>query len=148
MKLARFGGERAELPAFEGIPAQYHSMPTTVALRARLLSALGCLALLPSAAYGSAFSIAENGARAAGMGTAFTSVADDGSAIFYNPAGIAFSEGTNFELHNLAVVGLFRFVPSDPPPGQQVLDSQTDPRPHDRPFALCACRGHSETCRR
>ncbi len=82
--------------------------------------AICCLALSTNRVNGSAFSIAENGARAAGMGTAFTSVADDGSAIFYNPAGIAFSQGTNFQMDNLAVVGLFRFVPSDPSPGLSI----------------------------
>jgi len=51
------------------------------------------LSLIPVAAdlgWGSAFSIAEQGAKAPGMGTAFTSIADDGSAFYYNPAGIAF----------------------------------------------------------
>jgi long-chain fatty acid transport protein len=71
-------------------------------------------------AHGSAFSIAELGARAAGMGNAFTSVADDASAVFYNPAGLAFQEGTQFQLDGLVVVGLFRFVPSAPPPGTVV----------------------------
>src|SRR5579863_9528269 len=54
--------------------------------------------------WGSAFSIAELGARAAGMGTAFTSVADDGSALFYNPAGIGFQPGTRLQMDNLVVV--------------------------------------------
>ena len=40
--------------------------------------------------WGSAFSIAEQGAKASGMGTAYTAIADDGSAMYYNPAGIAF----------------------------------------------------------
>jgi long-subunit fatty acid transport protein len=34
------------------------------------------------------------GAKAAGMGTAFVAVADDPSAIAYNPAGLAGSRGT------------------------------------------------------
>jgi long-chain fatty acid transport protein len=68
----------------------------------------------------SAFSIAELGARAAGMGTAFTAVANDGSALMYNPAGIAYQPGLLFEMDNLVVVGLFRFVPSSPPVGQIV----------------------------
>ena len=72
---------------------------------------------LPPLSWGSAFSIAELGARAAGMGTAFTSIADDGSAMVYNPAGIGFQPGTRFELDNLAVWGLFRFVPVGAPPG-------------------------------
>ena len=36
------------------------------------------------------------GARALGMGGAFVAVADDGSAIYYNPAGLAFVEDNNF----------------------------------------------------
>ena len=71
-------------------------------------------------AKGSAFAINELGVRAMGMGGAFTAIADDGSAIFYNPAGIAFQEGKPLESDMLAVVGLFRFFPSNPPPGEIV----------------------------
>src|SRR5258708_5297796 len=71
-------------------------------------------------AYSSAFSITELGARSAGMATAFTSIADDGSALFYNPAGIAFQKGTQFQFDTLVVVGLFRFNPSSTPPGTVV----------------------------
>ena len=73
-----------------------------------------------SPSWGSAFSIAELGARASGMGTAFTSIADDGSALFYNPAGIAFQPGTRFEMDNLVVVGMFHFFPLSPAPGTVV----------------------------
>ena len=41
-------------------------------------------------AWGSAFAINELGVRAQGMAGAFASIADDGSAIFFNPAGMAF----------------------------------------------------------
>jgi len=76
-------------------------------------------ALLLSAApvFGSAFAIFENGARAAGMGGAFAAIANDGSAIFYNPAGIAFQKGMRMQMDMLAVIGLFRYFPSDSPPG-------------------------------
>jgi long-chain fatty acid transport protein len=120
MNLAPFGGRRAELPTFVGIAAQYDSPPLRCKLLFGLLAVASWLTLTTGPVSGSAFSIAENGARATGMGTAFTSVADDGSALFYNPAGIAFSEGMNFQMDNLAVVGLFRFVPSDPAPGTSV----------------------------
>src|SRR6266446_2721516 len=79
----------------------------------------GCLAMTP-AAYPSAFSVSENGVRAQGMGGAFTSVADDASAIFFNPAGIAFQKGLKLEMDSLVVVGLFRFFPSSTPPGAVV----------------------------
>jgi long-subunit fatty acid transport protein len=35
------------------------------------------------------------GARAAGMGSAFSAIADDASSVFWNPAGIAYTEGVN-----------------------------------------------------
>jgi long-chain fatty acid transport protein len=70
-----------------------------------------------SQASGSCFSVFENGVRAAGMGGAFVSIANDGSAIFYNPAGIAFQKGTRMEMNSLVVVGLFRFKPTSTPQG-------------------------------
>ncbi len=88
--------------------------------------------------FGSAFSISELGARATGMGTAFIAVADDGSALFYNPAGIAFQPGTHLEMDNAVVVGLFRFTPSATPPGQVVPPNgySESIRPHFLPLAF------------
>ena len=85
-----------------------------------LMGLVAYLGAIAPAARGSAFSIAELGARAAGMGTAFTSIADDGSALFFNPAGLAFQPGTRFEMDNLVVVGLFHFFPLSPRPGTVV----------------------------
>lgn len=65
----------------------------------------------------SGFSIQELGARAAGMGGAFIAIADDGSALFYNPAGIAFQKGLRFQMDGFLVKGNFRFFPSATPPG-------------------------------
>jgi len=44
------------------------------------------------------FLMIEPGARAAGMGNAFTGLADDGTAVFYNPAGLAFQTGHEVSL--------------------------------------------------
>jgi len=87
--------------------------------------------------FGAAFSIAELGDRAAGMGTAFIATADDGSAMFYNPAGIAFQPGRKMEMDSLVVVGLFRFFPSSTPVGQVVpADGYSGSvRPHFIPVA-------------
>ena len=88
-----------------------------------LRSLVFLILLIPFAAgvvWGSAFSIAEQGAKAAGMATAYTSIADDGSAIYYNPAGIAFQAGTHLQMDAIAVVGLFRFFPSATQPGVTV----------------------------
>ena len=87
--------------------------------------------------WGSAFSISELGARASGMGTAFTAVADDGSALFYNPAGIGFQPGTHLQMDGLVVVGLFHFFPSSPAPGTIVPSNgfSGSIRPHYIPVA-------------
>ena len=88
--------------------------------------------------YGSAFSVSELGARAAGMGTAFIATADDGSALVFNPAGIAFQPGTHLEMDNAVVVGLFRFTPSATPVGQVVPANgySQSIKPHYIPLAF------------
>lgn len=48
--------------------------------------------LVSGRAYPSGFQVMTQGARATGMGLAFAGIADDPSAIFYNPAGMAFQE--------------------------------------------------------
>jgi long-chain fatty acid transport protein len=97
-----------------------------------------CLALLTvllvsaGPAMSSSFSIFENGVRASGMAGAFVAIANDGSAIFYNPAGIAFQKGNRMEMDSLGVIGLFRFFPSDTPPGTIVPEKgfNLNVRPH------------------
>jgi len=54
--------------------------------------------LVPLTSMGAGFHIREQGAKAMGMANAFVAQADDPSAVFYNPAGIAFSEGTAMSL--------------------------------------------------
>ncbi|MFV1951181.1 MAG: OmpP1/FadL family transporter [Nitrospinota bacterium] len=62
-------------------------------LRTLLLSGL-MVTLLVHQADGAGFGIFDQGARAFAMAQAFTALADDPSAIFYNPAGISQLEGT------------------------------------------------------
>src|SRR5215475_15687393 len=47
------------------------------------------------------------GGRAAGMGGAFTALADDGSGAYYNPGGLAFvhASSLSFSLNAYGVVG-------------------------------------------
>lgn len=55
----------------------------------RLISTLSLTCLLATSAFGSGFLIPEQGAKASAMAGAFAATADDPSAIFYNPAGLA-----------------------------------------------------------
>jgi len=56
-----------------------------------------------AAAFGAGFSIFEQGAKATGMAGAFAATADDPSAIFYNPAGLA-------QQRSLTVLGGATFI--------------------------------------
>lgn len=60
-----------------------------------LVLSLLCLTLLgaTSPALASGFAVNDQGARAQGLGGAFTGLADDATAVFYNPGGIALMEG-------------------------------------------------------
>ena len=49
---------------------------------------LCCLFLTPASVFGHGWACHEQGAKAHGMGGAFTGLADDPSAVYYNPAGI------------------------------------------------------------
>ena len=55
-------------------------------------------ACLPLAAYSGGYSIPEQGSKAAGLAGAFTGLANDPSAIYFNPAGISFISGMNIML--------------------------------------------------
>jgi len=57
------------------------------------------ITIVTASIYASGFALPEQGAKAISMGNAFAAVADDASALFYNPAGITNLEGKiNFNL--------------------------------------------------
>lgn len=68
---------------------------------------IAALLLCARAASAGGFFIGEQGARAEGMGSAFTAVADDPSALWFNPAGIAFQKGV------VGTVGFDTLIPSN-----------------------------------
>jgi long-chain fatty acid transport protein len=80
------------------------------------LAIVGFLASSPASPSG--FQVMTQGARATGMGLAFAGVADDPTAIFYNPAGIAWQEHFSGE-GGFAILGRSQgnFVGADPYPG-------------------------------
>ena len=61
----------------------------------RVLAFLVVLLFSATSAMAAGFRLPEAGAKAMGMGFAFTAQADDPSAIYFNPAGIIQLEGTN-----------------------------------------------------
>ncbi len=74
-------------------------------MQKRIASALLviCLVLSAGLVQAAGFSIYEAGARATALGGAFTASADDGSAIFYNAAGLSFLKGNQVSLSLMPV---------------------------------------------
>ncbi len=63
-----------------------------------LYTILLILGLCPGIILAGGFQINEHGARAMGLGGAFTAIANDASAIYWNNAGMTQLSGTNFML--------------------------------------------------
>lgn len=61
----------------------------------KTLSVVLVLLLTASTSFAAGFRLVEGGAKAMGMGFAFTAVADDPSAIYFNPAGLTQLKGQN-----------------------------------------------------
>ena len=59
------------------------------------------------------FNIYEAGVRATALGGAFTATADDGSALFYNPAGLSFMEGSSVNLNLMSIAPRFEFAQAE-----------------------------------
>ena len=77
---------------------------------AKVLLLAGLLMVCAGMASAAGFNIYEAGARATALGCAFTATADDGSALFYNPAGLSFQLGTKASLNLIEVGPRFKFI--------------------------------------
>ncbi len=66
-------------------------------------------------AWAGGFNLYEQGARATALGGAFTATADDASAIFYNPAGLGFLEGTVLDINWTPIISGSKFAGATPP---------------------------------
>lgn len=66
--------------------------------RGRVLLVVAVVVVAPCLGWGSGFALFEVGGRAGGMAGAMTAVADDQSALFWNPAGMAFQTDDGIKL--------------------------------------------------
>jgi long-chain fatty acid transport protein len=83
----------------------------------RIIALLAVGVSIPWSCFAAGFSIFEAGAKALGMGGAFTAQADDPSAIFFNAAGIADLERTQLYLGVSTIFTGTSFAGVDPDPG-------------------------------
>jgi long-chain fatty acid transport protein len=77
-------------------------------VKRQILIAAAVVALAPSLSWGAGFALFEAGNKAQGMGGAFTAVANDPSAMFWNPAGMAFETGEGMQV----MAGVIFIAPS------------------------------------
>jgi long-chain fatty acid transport protein len=83
-----------------------------------LSAVAGCVLLAPAASFGAGFALFEHGARAVALGGAFGATADDATAIYYNPAGLAFQTGTQLAAGVYFITESSTFDGANPYPGQ------------------------------
>ena len=88
------------------------------ARRTGFLALAACLLLAPATSHGAGFALFEHGARAIALGGAFGATADDPTAIYFNPAGIAFLQGTQMAMGVYFITETSKFNGAAPYPGQ------------------------------
>lgn len=70
------------------------------------------------------FQINEHGAKAMGMGGAFSAQANDPSAIYFNPAGLGFQKGINLMLGTTLIFPSTKFIGPTPSTNETKMKSQ------------------------
>src|SRR5436309_85540 len=83
------------------------------------------LSLVPVPLRAAGFALFEHGAKGMGFAGAFTAQASDPSAIFHNPAGIAFLRGKQIYLGATGVMPKWSFEGANPFPGTGVTEHGT-----------------------
>jgi long-chain fatty acid transport protein len=83
----------------------------------RFVLCAAAVLLVPALAMGAGFALYENSARAVGMGGAFGATADEPSAGYYNPAGLAFLKGFQIQGGLFLIGETSKFHGANPYPG-------------------------------
>lgn len=91
-----------------------------------VLLAAGLIMVGAGMAQAAGFNIYEAGSRATAMGGAFTATADDGSAIFYNAAGLSFQENQGIDLNVMPVNPRFKFQGATTAAGEGAYEEATN----------------------
>jgi long-chain fatty acid transport protein len=91
----------------------------------RTLKVLVVLVVCVSMVFASGYQIGEHGARAMGMGGAYVAQASDGSAIFFNPAGLSFQKGLKVLLGATLITPATTFTGPTPSTAKTDMVSQT-----------------------
>src|SRR5262245_6984492 len=89
--------------------------------------ALAAASLLAAPAHAGGFLVFQQGARGMGLAGAYAAQSDDPSAIFHNPAGVAFLEGQRLYLGASLVHSQLDFAGTSPFPGPGVTESGDAP---------------------
>jgi long-chain fatty acid transport protein len=94
----------------------------------KLLATAAVLLVVPSLSFGSGFALFETGSRSFAMAGAFVAVADDPSAMFWNPAGLAFQDdkGTQLMMGAILIAPEQTFYGEYPYPGEGYTTEQQD----------------------
>ncbi len=76
----------------------------------RSIAILVLSSIVAIAAFGGGFQLNEHGARSMAQGGAFAARALDGSAIFFNPAGLSFQKGTSFYVGTTLIATAGKYI--------------------------------------
>lgn len=78
-----------------------------------------------SLVFAGGYQVNEHGARAMGMGGAFVALASDASAVFFNPAGLAYQKGINVMVGGTFIMPSTSFTSATPVRPEAKMVSQT-----------------------
>jgi long-chain fatty acid transport protein len=90
----------------------------------RQMAAMAVLLLIPAWTFGAGFALFEHGARGVALGGAFGATANDPTALYYNPAGLAFIDGTQVAAGAYFIALTSDFKGANPYPGVGYKSSQ------------------------
>ena len=101
------------------------STPSRSRIRLAAAAALAIILFVPSPVRAAGFSVYEQGGRAMGFAGAYTALSLDPSAIFYNPAGVAFLKQKQIYFGATLVKPWSDFTGVNPFPGTSVSESSS-----------------------